>query len=112
MFMVVAGVLVTMMWTSAFAGGWSAKQVISNLKYSQDKTVVVFGLYGSWNNPNACDSDAAVVLDQEAMLDSYDELFAMLLGAHLTGREIKFFLSGCKMLGRNTIPVIKKVNIY
>jgi len=108
----VTGVLITMVHTPAFAGGWSGQQVIKNLNFSRDKLVLVVGLYGPWNNPNSCDTNAKVVLDPGASLDSYDEAFAMLLGAHLTGREIAFFLSGCMMVGSQTVPVIKTVAVH
>ena len=60
---VVTGVLLTMINTSAIAGGWSGQQVIKNLNFSRNKLVLVVGLYGPWNNPNACDTNAKVVLD-------------------------------------------------
>ncbi len=112
MFMVVVGVLVTTICTSAFAGGWSGKQVIKNLNYQKDKVVIVKGLYGPWENPNACDNDQKVVLDPDVSLDAYDQAFALLLGAHLTGREINFFLSGCTLIGNKTVPVIKTVTVH
>ena len=110
--MVLISALIAMMSASALAGGWSGTQVIRNLNYTNNKTVVVVGLYGPWNNPTACESDKAVLLDPNVSQESYDQVFAMLLGAHLTGREINFFLSGCKLLGSQTVPVIKNVNIF
>ena len=109
---IMTGMLLTFLNTSAIAGGWSGQQVIKNLNFSRDKLVLVVGLYGPWNNPNGCDTDAKVVLDPAAAEDSYDEAFAMLLSAHMTGREIAFFLSGCTLVGSKTVPVIKTVAVH
>lgn len=108
----VTGVLLTMICTSVFAGGWSGQQVIKNLNFSRDKLVLVVGLYGPWDNPSNCDTDAKVVLDPAAAQDSYDEAFAMVLSAHMTGREVAFFLSGCTLVGSKTVPVIKTVAVH
>jgi hypothetical protein len=38
---------------------WLERQaVIKNINYQEDEVVVVVGLYGLWNNPDLCDSDA------------------------------------------------------
>jgi hypothetical protein len=108
-----AGLLASMICMSAYGGGWSGRQVTKHLTHLSDSSVSVVGLYGPWNNPDFCDVDKKVVLHPDAVSSaSFDESYALLVGAHLTGREIDLYLSGCTMIGSATVPIITAIKIY
>jgi hypothetical protein len=99
------------------AGAWSGRTLIERLTVRADQIIVVTKASGSWENPSFCDDDSRIVLlppRAESGALAYKEVYASLLGAHLTNREINAFLDGCAPLtsGGTTFPVITQVAIY
>ncbi len=99
------------------AGAWSGQTLIARITVRVDQTIVVTNPAGTWVNPNSCDNSTRIVLlppgAQGAAL-AYKEVYASLLGAHLTSREVNIFLNGCAPLaaGGQTFPVIAQVAVY
>lgn len=99
------------------AGAWSAQTLIDRITVRVDQTIVVTNPSGTWVNPNACDNNTRIILlppgSQGAGL-AYKEVYASLLGAHLTNREVAVFINGCASLasGGQTFPVINQVAVY
>jgi hypothetical protein len=112
--MIMTIVAASTMCTAAFGGGWSGRQVTDRLTHRNNRIVEVLGLYGSWANPDSCDRDTMLVLHPDQMVDasSYSETLTLLLGAHLTGREVNLYLSGCAAIGNKTYPVITRVAVH
>ena len=48
----------------------------------------------------------------EGAVIAYKEVYASLLGAHLTGREIRAFVDGCTLVGNKTYPVLTRVSVF
>ncbi len=99
------------------AGAWSGQTPIGRITVRVDQTVVVTKPSGNWVNPNSCDNASRIILlppgSQGAAL-AYKEVYASLLGAHLTNRDVDVFLNGCAPLasGGQTFPVISQVAVY
>jgi hypothetical protein len=107
------GMLIYLLWIPAFAGGVSEKQTVKWLNRKADRTVFVSGTKGAWGNPDVCDNDNLIVLSvNSSNSDWYKETYAMLLGAHLTKRNITARLSGCKLIGTTTYPIIKDLKVF
>ncbi len=99
----------------AFAGDWSGRTLLSQLTVRTDKTVIVRKETGAWLNPDVCLRDNVIVLlPPEAVggAPAYKEVYATLLAAHLTGREVNFFIEGCTAIGSNTFPIFSQVAVY
>ena len=101
-------------WLPAMADGWTGRQITSQVVYKQDRTVIVYGQTGAWKNPDACDDASRLILlpAGSPSPQAYTEQYATLLGAHLSGREVNAFVSGCEVLGGSSVPVIKQVAVY
>ena len=112
--MIMTIVFANTMCTAAFGGGWSGLQVTDSVTHRNNRIVEVLGLYGPWANPDSCDRDTMVVLHPDKMVDaaSYNETLTLLLGAHLTGREVNLYLSGCTAVGSKTYPVLTRVAVH
>ena len=109
------GVLCGLTATIALAGGFTAKTTIKNLVVQTDKTIVVKGDAGDWANPDLCDSSVKIILPSptsENAPEAYTEVYAVLLSAHLTGRQMRALLDGCMVLGNLSFPLISLVQIY
>lgn len=99
----------------ALAGQWSAKTAIGKLTVKDDQTVLVSHESGIWTNPDLCDKDTQIILlppGAEGGAVAYKEVYASLLGAHLTGREIKAFVDGCTLIGNRTYPSLKRIAVF
>jgi hypothetical protein len=113
---VAAGVLCSL--TAMFAlaaGAWSGRTLIDRLTVRVDQTVIVVNESGTWKNLDLCDNDTRIVLlppGAPGAAVAYKEVYASLLGAHLTKREINAFLDGCTLIGSQTFPVIAQVAVY
>ncbi len=108
----VTGVLVCMVWMSAFGAGSSGRDTIDRLLLRPDRVVLVFAGDGAWNNPDGCDISARAVLDPgQASAESYRERLAAILGAHLNGNTVTFGFDGCFNLNNRTLPIITSVSI-
>jgi len=109
---IVIGMLICLVWVPAYAGGWSQSQTTKYLSKKTDRTVIVSGTEGAWGNPDLCDNDSTIVLlVKPSNTEWYKETYALLLGAHLTGRKITARLSGCKLIGSSTFPVITTLKV-
>ena len=108
------GVLFSLTAMFALAGDWTSKKSIGRFLVFDDQSVSVYPASGSWSNPDLCDSAARIVLlgpGAEGAVKAYKEIYASLLGAHLTDRKIRAFLVGCKKIGSKTYPLLKRVDI-
>jgi hypothetical protein len=87
--------------------------VLRQITHKDDRTVIVRGLNGDWKNPDVCDDASRVVLSpaNASSPEAYTEQYAALLGAQLTGRAVKLFLSGCIEVDGMTRPVITQIAI-
>ena len=111
--MLTTGAVLALAWCSAWAGASSGKQATSRVNHRADRVVMVFGAEGDWNNPDACTTSDRILLDPAQMSDKeYTEKYAMLLAAHMTGREINASLEGCALVGNDTFPLIKQISLY
>jgi hypothetical protein len=108
----VCGMLVA--WLPAWADGWTGRQITAQVVYKQDRTVILYGQTGVWKNPDACDDASRLILLPAGSPSpaAYTEQYATLLGAHLSGREVNAFVSGCAVLGGSSVPVVKQVAVY
>ncbi len=97
----------------ASAGGWSGRQVLSQINHKNNRSVIVRGFNGDWRNPDVCDDASRAVLSPTTSTpEAYTEKYAALLGAQLAGREVNLFLSGCISVSGVTRPVITEIAIY
>ena len=111
--LIISGVLLTTMCMSAFGNGWNGQQITMSVMHGKERTVITRGLYGPGKNPDQCDVDTLAILHPDIVGPaSYKETYALLLGAHLTGREINIYSSGCVTLGTTTYPSIAYINVY
>ena len=112
---ITVGVVCSLTATFALAGAWSGRVTIDKLTVRVDRAIFIANTSGTWKNLDLCDNDTKVVLlppgAQGAVL-AYKEIYASLLGAHLTRREIGAFLSGCALVGNQTFPIVVRVVIY
>jgi len=112
---VAMGVLCTLTATIALAGVWSSRTSIDRIIVRDDQAVIVFRASAKWKNPDLCDSDTSIVLlppGAQGAAPAYKEIYASLLGAHLTNRKIKAFLKGCTRIGNKTFPVLTRVTVF
>ena len=112
---IMVGVVCTLTAMFAFAGEWTGRTLIGKITVRVDQTVMIVSESGTWNNPDLCDDDKRIVLlppAAEGAALAYKEVYASLLGAHLTNREINAFLDGCTLIGNKTFPVLTQVAVY
>ncbi len=112
---VIVGVLCSLTAMFALAGGNSGRTLIGTINILANQTVFITPESGAWINPDLCDNSKKIVLlppgAQGATL-AYKDMYALLLGAHLTKRDINVFLGGCTLIGNQTFPVVTRVLIY
>ncbi len=112
---VMVGILCSLTAMVALAGAWSGRTLIGRITVRVDQTVIVVNESGTWKNPDFCDNDTKIILlppGAEGAALAYKEVYASLLGAHLTNREINAFLDGCTLIGNKTFPVLTQVAVY
>ena len=112
---IMAGVLCSLTAMIALAGEWSEQTLIGKITVRDDQTVIVVRDSGKWNNPDLCDNAGRIVLlppGAEGAALAYKEVYASLLGAHLTNREISAFLDGCTLIGNKTFPILARVAVH
>ena len=113
MVLLLIGALMTLAWYSAWASSNSGRQATSRVNHRSDRVVMVFGAEGDWNNPDACTASDRIILDpRETSNKEYAEKYAMLLAAHMTGREINASIAGCASVGNDTFPIIIQISLY
>ena len=108
------GLLYSLTAIVALAGEWTGRTLIGKITVRVDQTVMIVNESGTWNNPDLCDDDKRIVLlppAAEGAALAYKEVYASLLGAHLTNREINAFLDGCTLIGNKTFPVLTQVAV-
>ncbi len=109
----VTAVLVSIVWISAYGAGSSGPDTIARVLQRPDRVVLVFAGDGAWKNPDGCDkTNRAVLLPGQASAESYREMLAAILGAHLNGNTVAFRFAGCSMLSAGTVPIIITVFIF
>ena len=111
---IMVGVLCSLTAMLALAGEWSGRSTIRKLTVRDDQTVLVSSESGAWKNPDLCDNASRIVLlapGAEGAAIAYKEVYATLLGAHLTRREINAFVDGCTSIGSKTYPVLTRVAV-
>ena len=112
---IMVGVLCSLAAMSALAGDWSGKKSIGKITVRDGQAIQVFPASGAWSNPDVCDSAAKIILvgpGGAGAVKSYKEIYASLLGAHLTDRKIRAFLVGCKKISGMTYPILKRVEVF
>ncbi len=112
---VMVGILCSLTAMVALAGAWSGRTLIGRITVRVDQTVIIFRESGTWKNPDFCDKDTKIILlppGAEGAALAYKEVYASLLGAHLTKREINAFLNGCTLIGSQTFPILAQVAVY
>ena len=95
----------TVVSAAALAGGASGIQQVEMLSLRNDGTVTASGVDGAWLNPDGCSNSTWVALS--VLHPYYREIYAMLLTAHTTRGEVRFFLSGCLNVYGTLYPEIK-----
>lgn len=101
--------------TTALGGEWTGRTTIRQLTIRDDRTVIVRQHGGSWINPDLCTRDGSILLsppEVQGGAAGYKEIYATLLSALLTGRQINVFIDGCVSFGSHTFPAISQVAIY
>ncbi len=109
------GVLFSLTAMFALAAGWSSNKSIGRIIVFDNQTISVYPASGTWGNPDLCDSGARIVLlgpGAEGAAIAYKEIYATILGAHLTKRNIRAFLNGCHMIGSKTYPLLERVIVF
>ena len=109
---IMVGVLCSLTAMFALAGQWNGRAMIGKIIIQDDQTVLIFKESGAWKNPDLCDNGAKIVLlppGAEGSAAAYKEVYASLLAAHLTSREINAFVDGCTLFGNKTYPVLTRV---
>ena len=110
--------------TLALAGEWTGPASIDKIVVHADQDVSIFkasvpgGPQEDWPNPDACDFSSRAILRPVKNIDgvvsgisSYEQAYAMLLGAKLNGQAILVLLDGCVLFGDATVPMIAAVAI-
>lgn len=101
--------------SASFAAGDSGKQVISKIQVSQSGRVLIWGVDGSWNNPDTCDSSKYIALlpEQGAVVNEYySEMYALLVAGYLQGKTVSGRLDGCISVVGTTYPILTNVYSY
>jgi hypothetical protein len=114
MLVVWLGVASSIAATHALAGEWSNGHRISRITVRADRAITVFSGTEAWPNPDACDSNAKIVLlppGAVGAVESYAEIYAVLLSAFEGNRRVLVFLDGCALSGSETFPRLAEVAI-
>jgi hypothetical protein len=112
---IMVGVLCSLTAMFALAGDWSGKKSIGKITVREGQIIQVFPASGAWSNPDVCDSAAKIILvgpGGAGAVKAYKEIYASLLGAHLTDRKIRAYLVGCKKISGKTYPLLKRVEVF
>jgi hypothetical protein len=90
---IIFGLLFLMLGTSAFAAGNSAWAVPTRIDVVRNEGVLI---YGSFANPAGCTTSDTLFLPISAT--QYKEMYAMLLTAFASGKQISMYASVCTPL--------------
>jgi len=93
----------------AWGAGLSNVQTIASISEQATGLVFVAAQNGNWDNPDACTNSDRFVLDRQA--PARKELLALVLSAHLQGRTIRAFFSGCTAVGAGGLTFPNAVSI-
>ena len=93
----------------SWGAGFGTTQTIAAISEQASGLVFVAAQTGSWGNPDACTNSDRFVLDRQA--PARKELLALVLSAHLQGREIRAFFSGCTTVGGGGLTFPNAVSI-
>lgn len=97
---------------AAWGGGPSNVQTIASISEQATGLVFVYAQDGNWGNPDACTNSDRFILDREA--PARKEMLALVLSAHLQGRTIRAYFSGCAPIGNSglTFPTAVTITLY
>ena len=112
---VTTGIVCGLIATAAYAATWTASSSISKIEVRNDRIIMVKSVSGTWINPDFCDKDTIVVMlppGAQGGLAAYKEVYAAIVGAHLTDRKVRFYLNGCVTVGNKTYPKILRVAVF
>tara|TARA_R110002060_G_scaffold880_3_gene2101 strand:+ start:2424 stop:2762 length:339 start_codon:yes stop_codon:yes gene_type:complete len=85
----------TMLSSSAFSGEWSiASKVLVTYAHSSSGGYGVFQLENMTINPNTCTSPMYYVVSK-VNNSVFDEVYSMLLAAHLSEKKVQVWIAGC-----------------
>jgi hypothetical protein len=101
--------------THALAGEWSGPQLIHRITVRADRTITVITDLQAWPNPDGCDSAAKIVLlppGAVGAVESYAEIYALLLSANENQRRVRVFLDGCALSENETFPRLTEAAIF
>jgi hypothetical protein len=104
--------LLTLLHGAAWGAGPSNVQQIANISEQASGVVFVAAQNGNWGNPDACTHSDRFILDRQA--PARKELLALVLSAHLQGRTIRAFFSGCTAVGSGgqTFPNAVSITLF
>lgn len=84
------------------AGGKVGWNTITAIAFQNED---LFLYSSSWNNPNGCGKDNAVILKNTD--PNFDKAYAMLLAAYMAGKQIKAYSDGCHTFDEQTYNHIR-----
>jgi len=101
--------LALLLWIAATqAGSWTEVILIDTLRQLQAGYLLVQHTGGPWPNSDYCSASNYAVIDPEAR--GANELYGILVSAHLVHRRVKIYLNGCLKVGPTTsYPIIAQV---
>jgi hypothetical protein len=104
--------LLTLLHGTSWGAGPGNAQTIANLSEQASGLVFVAASNGDWGNPDACTNSDRFILDRQA--PARKELLALVLSAHLQGRTIRAFFSGCTAVGSGgtTFPTAVSITLF
>ena len=95
---------------ASVAAGLSGIQQIDTVSVKPAGEITVSGIDGVWLNPDACENSSVVALSPQHPY--YREIYASILAAHTTVKEVRFFLNGCIAVNGVFYPQVRSVVIY
>jgi hypothetical protein len=105
-------VLLSALHGAALGAGPSNVQTIANISEQATGVIFVAAQNGDWGNPDACTNSDRFMIDRQAT--ARKELLALVLSAHLQGRTIRAFFSGCTPVGNGglTFPTAVSITLF
>jgi hypothetical protein len=95
--------------SAVVGGGSSGIQALDAARVRTDGVVLFRGVTVDWNNPDSCVRSDWVALSP--LHAYYREIYAAMLAAYATAKEVSFWLSGCVEASGDTYPEISSITV-
>jgi hypothetical protein len=96
--------------TTGLAAGFGQRATVASMSQQTTGMLLVAASSGTWGNPDACTHSDRFAIDPTSRFRK--EMLAIVLSAHLQGRELRPYFAGCTRFTSATFPTAVSLTLY